>query len=65
MTITKMKRVDLPAVEDGIVAFQMVEIKGSFYGREVVSMLDTKIMEDGSQVIIDGDGWFKAGTVIA
>ena len=65
ITANKMKRVNLSKAEDGVVAFQMVEFVVSFFGNEIVSELDTKIMEDGSQVVIEGDGFIPTGYLVA
>lgn len=48
----------------GIVAFQLVDISFNFFNSKVSSQYDTKIMEDGRQLIIGGDGWFKGETDI-
>lgn len=64
ITYNKKTLVKLPVVDDGIVAFQMVEYVIDFFGNEVSNTLDTKIMEDGRQLIIGGDGFVKAGTEI-
>ena len=48
----------------GVVAFQLVKFTYNFYGSETVSFLDTKIMKDGKQIVIDGDGFTPAGTEI-
>ena len=64
ITFNKKTLVKPPKVEDGIVAFQMVEYVIDFFGNEISNTLDTKIMEDGRQIVIDGDGFVKAGTEI-
>ena len=67
VTITKLQRVentDAELLAMGIVAFQLVKFTYNFYGSETVSILDTKIMKDGRQVIIDGDGFTPSGTEI-
>jgi len=40
----------------GVIAFQVVEFTIDFYGKKIVSSHDTKIMQDGSQFVIEGDG---------
>ena len=65
--ITKLERVentDAEFLSMGIVAFQLVKFTYNFYGSETVSFLDTKIMKDGKQIVIDGDGFTAAGTEI-
>ena len=67
VTITKLERVentDAELLSMGVVAFQLVKFTYNFYGSESVSILDTKIMKDGKQIVIDGDGFTPAGTEI-
>lgn len=67
MKITKLNLVNVPVEfqqEEGCVAFQMIEIKYSFYGQEMVDRFDTKITSSGEQFIIDGNGYIKSGTRI-
>ena len=67
VTITKLQKVentDAELLTMGIVAFQLVKFTYNFYGSETVSILDTKIMKDGKQIVIDGDGFTPAGTEI-
>lgn len=62
--ITKLKMIEIPASElsdDGIVAFQLVKFDYNFYGTQMSDVIDTKIMKDGSQIVIDGNGFIKAG----
>ena len=57
-----MKRVEAPFGEyEDIVAFQMCEFVINFFGNIQRQMLDTKIMKDGSQVVIDGNGFIPSG----
>ena len=44
------------------IAFQLVEFSIDFYGNEKKFELDTKIMPNGDQIIIDGNGFIPAGT---
>jgi len=65
--ITKLGRTEIPATElrnDGIIAFQLVKFEFNFYGSETSDYLDTKIMADGRQIVIDGNGFIKGGTEI-
>lgn len=65
--IKKLERVenqDTEMLQMGIVAFQMVEFSFPFFGADINSVLDTKIMSDGRQEVIDGDGFIPAGTQI-
>jgi len=68
MKIEKLHRVECTDEElktQGIVAFQLVRFGYSFYGQDMTDVLDTKIMQDGSQIVIDGNGFIKAGHPIA
>ena len=42
-------------------ALQMVEITVDFFGLKQTNRYDTKIMADGKQYVINGDGWIKDG----
>ncbi len=42
---------------DGIVAFQRVEINYLTFAGIESRIFDTKIMKDGTQLVIDGNGW--------
>lgn len=64
LTITKLDRVentDAEFLSMGVVAFQLVKFEINFFGQTVESILDTKIMSDGRQIVIDGDGFIKQG----
>jgi hypothetical protein len=50
---------------DQIAAFQMVEITINFFGKIMTAWHDTKILHDGRQVVINGDGFIPAGYEIA
>ena len=65
--ITKLQRVETPDKNDlriGIVAFQLVNVEINFYGKLITDTLDTKIMKDGRQIVIDGNGYISEGTEI-
>ena len=67
MTTTKLQRVentDKETLGIGIIAFQLVKFEYTFYGSLQSDIIDTKIMADGSQIVIDGNGFIKAGTHI-
>lgn len=67
MTTTKLQRVentDKETLAMGIVAFQLVKFEYTFYGNLQSDVIDTKIMSDGSQIVIDGNGFIKGGTQI-
>ncbi len=64
LEITKLERVentDKEMLNQGIVAFQLVKFVVNFFGSKIESILDTKIMSDGRQFVIDGDGFIKQG----
>ncbi|CAB4131390.1 hypothetical protein UFOVP129_81 [uncultured Caudovirales phage] len=52
---------DKQLLKKGIIAFQLVVFTINFYGKEIIDTLDTKIMKDGTQIVIDGNGYIKAG----
>lgn len=60
----KVETLDSRDLKAGITAFQLIEYTLNFYGNEITNTLDTKIMEDGRQIVIDGDGFIKAGEEI-
>ncbi len=45
----------------GIVAFQLVEITFHGLGKPSKQTHDTKILKDGRQIIINGDGFVREG----
>lgn len=47
-----------------IKAFQLVEVEIEYYGQKIFDRFDSKIMNDGSQFIIGGNGYIKDGTKI-
>lgn len=58
----KLQRVDVPTEyqqEEGCIAFQMVEITYNFYGKQMSETFDTKILADGTQLVISGNGFIK------
>ena len=62
--ITKMQKVEVPAEyqkEEGCIAFQLIKVVIDFYGKIIEDVLDTKILEDGRQIVINGNGYIKAG----
>jgi hypothetical protein len=62
--ITKLQKVEVPTEyqkEEGCIAFQLVKVVIDFYGKLIEDVLDTKILEDGRQIIKDGNGYIKAG----
>lgn len=66
ITITKGPKVQAPAGEYiDIVAFQVCAFEISFFGTVIKSQHDTKIMQDGSQFVIGGDGFIPHGYKVA
>ncbi len=64
ITITKYNKVentDKEFLNDGIVAFQLVKFTINFFGSEIETTHDTKIMKDGRQIVIGGCGFIKDG----
>lgn len=62
--IKKGQVVNVPAefqAEEGCVAFQRVEVKYFFYGAQQSDVLDTKILANGDQIVITGNGFIKDG----
>ena len=62
--IVRGSRIEAPQsdryyLKKGIVAFQLVEITFSFFGRVITETYDTKILKDNRQLIIGGDGFIK------
>lgn len=66
LQITKLKRVENTDTEttSNVIAFQLVKFTYKFYGNEMETILDTKILKDGNQVVIDGDGFIPAGFIV-
>lgn len=61
----KVENTDKEFLKKGIVAFQLVKITYSFYGQILTDVFDTKIMSNGDQIIIDGNGFIKGGLNIS
>lgn len=57
-----VKTQDKEDMQNGIVGFQMLKVEFDFYGNIQSEKLDTKVMKDGKRIVIDGNGWIKAGT---
>jgi len=57
----KVENTDKQLLIEGIVAFQMVKFVINFFGSEVETIHDTKIMKDGRQIVIGGCGYIKDG----
>ena len=62
--IKMLQKVEVPAQyqkEEGCIAFQTIKVVINFYGKIIEDILDTKILEDGRQIVINGNGYIKAG----
>lgn len=46
---------------EGCIAFQIIVMTYFFYGAEMKDTFDTKILEDGSQYVVSGNGFIKDG----
>jgi len=65
--IKKLNLVQVPAEfqkEEGCVAFQMVQLTYSFYGKVMTEYFDTKILANGTQYVINGNGFIKDNFII-
>jgi hypothetical protein len=60
-TGAKVKNTDKQLLRKGILAFQMVYFTINFFGKIITTEHDTKIMKDGSQLVIGGCGYIKEG----
>lgn len=64
-TVTENRKAKATAPSDfqskGIVAFQVVEFVINYFGSEIITEHDTRIMEDGRQFVIGGCGYIKDG----
>jgi hypothetical protein len=63
ITITKRAKVQAPEEFQrvGIVAFQVVDFVIDYFSNKIECSHDTKIMEDGRQFVIGGDGFISSG----
>ena len=58
----KLTKVQVPAGEyEDVSAFQLVEFTINFFGHIESFVLDTKIMNDGSQFVVGGNGFIADG----
>jgi hypothetical protein len=60
--IKKLNLVQVPAEfqkEEGCVAFQIIQLTYSFYGKVMTENFDTKILSNGKQIVINGNGFIK------
>lgn len=57
----KVNTTDAQDLQNGIVAFQLVKFIINYFGTEIETVHDTKIMQDGRQIVIGGCGYIKEG----
>lgn len=63
--MTRVENTDAEMAAKGVVAFQMVEFVINFFGNEITTTHDTKIMQDGKQIVIGGCGYIPEGYEVA
>jgi len=56
-----VENTDKQLLKKGIVSFQLVTITVNYFGRDVQDTFDTKIMKDGRQFVISGNGFIRDG----
>ena len=62
LELKRLERVEAPKGEyKNIIAFQMIEFTINFFGNVESFILDTKIMKNGKQLVIDGNGFIPSG----
>ena len=62
--IEKLQKVEVPVQyqkAEGCAAFQMVKLTYVFYGKQMTECFDTKILMNGKQIVINGNGFIKDG----
>lgn len=57
----KVKTTDKRDLQNGVVAFQLVKFIINYFGTEIETVHDTKIMKDGRQFVLGGCGFIEAG----
>ena len=63
--MSMVKATEKEMIDAGVVAFQMVEFVINFFGNEITTTHDTKIMQDGRQIVIGGCGYIADGYEVA
>ena len=63
ITVVKGRKVKAPPEDlaDGVEFYQMVDFEIDYFGRTMTVSHDTKIMTDGRQLVIGGDGFIPDG----
>jgi hypothetical protein len=61
--VSRFNRVEADAEfkAEGVVAFEMASFEVNFFGNIQTIEEDTKIMADGTQIVINGNGFIPAG----
>lgn len=57
----KVNTTDTQDLQNGITAFQIVKFIINYFGTEIETVHDTKIMKDGRQIVIGGCGYINEG----
>jgi hypothetical protein len=60
----KHNKVEVPAQyqkEEGCIAFQLVTFTINFFGKVIEFTEDTKILENGKQIVVNGNGYINRG----
>jgi hypothetical protein len=60
----KATTTDLQDIANGIVAFEQVEFTINFFGTIIETTHDTKILKDGTQIVIGGCGYIQEGYIL-
>lgn len=64
--LSEEQQVDyLKETGEAVTAFQMVKFVIDFFGNKEEFTLDTKILADGRQLVVDGNGWIESGFEVA
>lgn len=57
----KVETTDKRDLQNGVVAFQLVKFIINYFGTEIETIHDTKIMKDGRQFVLGGCGFIESG----
>jgi hypothetical protein len=60
----KLQLIEVPAQyqkAEGCIAFQKIQLTYNFYGKEMTDIFDTKILQNGNQLVVTGNGFIKDG----
>ena len=62
--IEKLQKTEVPVQYQKLekcIAFQIVRLTYTFYGKQMTENFDTKILKNGKQIVINGNGFIKDG----